>query len=308
MRSSLALVCPVLLGLTLGNRQAVQQVPEDPALSPHGDPRAVLIREFAKSGVLLDLERDLVALDVRVLARFQPLEYLLVGGGGQSHESLFGTDVRPSTLNAALLALGVETGSNAQWIEVEALQAQPEGDGVDPSGVDQNGVDQNDGLGGPPQASQQPARVRYTIEPPQGDGFYLYAAWKTGDERFFYRVEDLIANVDLGRSMQRHRFVFLGSKMVRPRPDQDEEVFAADLEQNLINISFFRAGHTLLTAAIPAARSEDAWFSNHWLVPEEGNSVRLIFARQALGLLASSGADSALLEDLPEVPAVRDEL
>ena len=83
--------------------------------------------------------------------------------------------------------------------------------------------------------------------------------------------------------MRRHRWVFLGSRMVQPRPDGDaDEVFAADLEGNLINIAFFEQGNTLLTAALPECVEQTIWHPNCWLLPERGSPVELVFARERL--------------------------
>ena len=255
------------------------------------DAREALLASLDEQGVRLDLERGLVAIDVDVLARFQPLEYLLVGPMGQTHESLFGTRVQPSVLNAALLLLGVQQGTNARWVELPPDAP----DAGDPQ------ADVNDGSSGPPAGDLRGPRPRYRIEPPTGDGLYLYAAWSVGEEQFLYRAEDLVANVDVGRALTRHRFVFLGSKWIRPRPDE-ELAFAADLEQNLVNVAFFRAGHTLLTAAVPEAEAEDVWFANHWLVPEEGSGVRLVFAREPLDELGGlGGGEGGPLDELPDV-------
>lgn len=249
------------------------------------DPLAAVVEELFEGGIRIDLERGRCAIDAQVLAGYQPLEYLLVGERGQTHESLLGTAVQASLLNTALLLLGAEPGQNARWVE---LKGDAAADGVD-----------NDGLSGPPAEEQpdpdaRPVPKRFAIEPPEGDGFYLYAAWREGDESYLYRVEDLVANVDEARAMRRHRFVFLGSKMIRPRADADEEIFAADLEQNLINVAYFRAGHTLLTTATASAVSEDVWFANHWLVPGEGQSLRLIFSRTRIpAFQATSNAESA---------------
>ena len=145
-----------------------------------------------------------------MLVRDELLEYLLVGPRGQGHESLFTTDSGPSHLNAGLLALGVEPGSNARW---DVTPEEPE------------------------------------LRLPAGDGFYVYAAWRERDETYLFRVDDLLSNLRTGRSMPRHRWVFLGSRFSRPREDQPE-VFVADHEGNLINIAFFFQGNTLLTPAV----------------------------------------------------------
>lgn len=226
-----------------------------------------LAEAFAAAGLAVDFEARALALPVTVEVPHDLLEYLLVGPAGASHESLFQTEVQPSTLNTALLALGVEPGANAQWNPVEP----------------------------PPSDAELAAGARlYEVELPAGDGFYLYAAWLDGDELYFFRVEDLLQNLASGRSMQRHRWVYLGSRMIPDPRDPDVEAFAADLFHNLVNVSFFGEGYTLVTGALEACLEQTIWIANAWLVPPRGTEVRLIFARERLDALPAGW-----LETLP---------
>jgi hypothetical protein len=71
--------------------------------------------------------------------------------------------------------------------------------------------------------------------------------------------------------------------MVRYRgPDEHKEVFAADVEGNLINVAFFEQGNTLLTTARPECLKQTIWLANGWLMPARGSPLEFIFARQAL--------------------------
>ena len=229
--------------------------------------RAALVEGLGQAGVHLDFEAQAVTLRSRVLVRTELLEYLLVGPGGAAHESLFVTDIQPSLLNAGMIALGVEPGKNAAWEPVEP----------------------------PPTLEERRAGKRpYRVFPPEGDGFYLYAAWREGEETFFFRVEDLVANLQTGRTMRRHRWVYLGSSFLKDENGQD--VFAADVEGNLINISFFREGHTLMTPALEECEDQSIWMSNAWLVPPRDAEVELIFARKPLAELPEGW-----LERLPVV-------
>jgi len=225
--------------------------------------RAELQSALEKEGIGLDLERGIVSVPAKVLVREELLEYLLVGPNGATHESLFLTESRPSLVNAALLLLGVEPGRNAHWEEREG------GD------------------------SQGPLRKR--ADPPQGDGFLLYAGWREAGESFFFRVEDLLANYETGRSLRRHRWVFLGSRFATLH-EGGPEVFMADVEGNLINLSFFFQGNTLLTAALEECVEQTIWAANAWLVPPRGQPVLLFFSRAPI-----AGLDPVLEARLPEV-------
>ncbi len=203
-----------------------------------------LAATLAAEGIALDREAGLVSIGAEILVRDELLEYLLVGPRGQTHESLLVTTVRPSLLNAALLTLGVEPGTNARW-------SPPTDDG-----------------------REQP------VVAPTGDGFELWLAWREDDEVYRYRVDDLVTNLSTGRNMPRHRWVFLGSRFAS-LGEGDEEVFLADVEGNLVNIAYFYEGNTLLTAALEACADQTIWVANAWLLPPRGSAVRLIFARDA---------------------------
>lgn len=217
--------------------------------------RAELVSAMEKLGIRLDFERGLCTLPVRIDIRDDLLEYVLVNPRGQAHESLFVSDVSPRALNAALLALGVKPGEN---VRVARRDPPPTPDEV------------RDGV--PP----------YTVAPPEGDGFYLYAAWRTGDETYLFRVEDLVRNLETGRSMARHRWVYLGSKTAPDKKNPGQELFAAEVEGNLINLALFEEGFTLLTSALAECIKQSIWLPNAALLPERGETVELVFARERL--------------------------
>ncbi|MFN0009545.1 MAG: YdjY domain-containing protein [Planctomycetota bacterium] len=229
-----------------------------------------LQKAFLEHGIHLDVERGLCSIPVTVGVRDDLLEYLLVNPQGAQHESLFLTEIVPSRLNAALLALGVAEGQNAQWKRKDPPPTP---------GDLRNGV------------------LPYTVESPSGDGFLLYVAWREGGEAFFFRVDDLLRNLETGRSLLRHRWVFLGSRMVRFRGGEEKEVFAADVEGNLVNITFFEQGNTLLTGARPECLKQNIWLANGWLLPGRGSPVELFFSR---GPLTSLPAE--IESRLPIVP------
>jgi len=220
-----------------------------------------LVTSLAKLGIRLDPELGVCTLRVRVGIRDDLLEYVLVQPRGQSHESLFVSDVSPRVLNAALLALGVQAGQNMRTVAKEPPPTQEEL---------RNGI--------PP----------YTVEVPSGDGFYLYAAWRAGDETYFHRVEDLVRNLATGAAMTRHRWVYLGSKTAPDKKHPGQDLFAAEIEGNLINLAFFSEGFTLVTAALPECIQQTIWLPNAWLVPERGTEVDLIFARERLPQLPAA--------------------
>jgi hypothetical protein len=256
---------PRVLALSvLGLSPAASSAPPCQADSPQDAQatQAALRQSLEEEGIVLDLESRLLSLPASVLIKNELLEYLLVGPNGAMHESLFLTRVRPSLLNAALLLLGVEPGRNAHWEER--------------GGLDERG------------------RPNRSIYPPEGDGFYLYAAWREAGETYFFRIEDLVRNLESGRSLRRHRWVYLGSRFLVLKKDQPES-FLADVEGNLINLSFFFQGNTLLTSAVEECFEQTIWAANEWLLPERGQPVRLFLAREPLDHLTP-----AMLATLPE--------
>jgi hypothetical protein len=247
-------------------------LPQDakPALLPAG-----LEKAFAAQGIHVDVEKGVATIPASVLVREDLLEYILVNPHGQAHESMFTTDVVPSVLNIALLSLGLKPGQNASWVARDPKPTESElKDGVSP----------------------------YTVQAPTGDGVYFYAAWKSGGETYFYRVEDLILDRSTGQTMRRHKWVYLGSRMVKPRSDKSlEEAFAADLEGNLINVALFDQGNTVFTAALEECVKQTIWMTNYWLVPPREAKVELIFSREKLAALPSD-IESRLPTVVAEAP------
>lgn len=216
---------------------------------------AALQKALETHGVLLEPKSKSCAVRARVLVREDALEYLLVNLAGNAHESLFVTDVQASQLNVGLLALGVTPGTNAMWTMRDPAPTREE-----------------------LLAGAQP----YDVKPPSGAGFRIYVTWKEGEELYFFRVEDLIRNLDTGRSMQRHDWVYLGSRNRRTREEPPREVFAADIEGNLVNVCYFEAGTTLVTGSLPDCLLQNIWSPNAALLPPQGAEVMLIFSRERL--------------------------
>ncbi len=257
-----------------GIEGGIEAAPEqqDPALQS-------LAEGFAKLGVYLDLDAEVCAIPASIRIRDDLLEYLATMPHGAAHEALFlvgekaanaeDAQVWAQALNTALLTLGVQPGKNAERVE------------KDPA---------------PTLEEQRAGASRWDVRPPEGDGFYLYAAWKEGSELFLYRVEDLIRDLDSSRAMRRQRWVFLGSRMLE-RPG-GEVGFAAGVEGNLVNISFFPQGNTLITASLPECLNQTTWLPNAWLLPPEGSPVLLVFSRRRLSELPEG-----LMEKLPDLGA-----
>lgn len=240
------------------------RAPQDDASAlPSAGERAAQLQEaFARGGIHLDYEAGVCAIGAQVAIRDELLEYLLSLAYGAAHESMFVTEVEAEGLNAALLTLGVQPGRNAMWApKVPA----------------------------PTEEELRAGASAHDVTLPTGDGFYLYAAWTEGDESYLYRIEDLLRDLGRGRTMQRHRWVYLGSRMTERGPDH-EVVFAATAEGNLINVAFFSQGYTLLTPALDSCVEQTIWLPNAWLLPEMHSPVLFVFSRERLTSLPPSMA------------------
>jgi len=242
------------------------QEPAGPAPTGAAEAAAALERLFAAAGVRVDRAAGALSFGATVQVRDDLLEYLLVNPHGAVHEALFVAGVPADVLNAALLALGLERGQNVEYVQKD------------------------------PQPSVEELRAgarAFDIVPPKGDGVHLYATWREGDDLFFYRIEDLVRDLDRGRTMRRHTWVYLGSRFVERRRSGGEQLFAATAEGNLACISFFSAGSTLLTAALPECVAQSSWLPNGWLLPPVGAEVLLIASRAPL-LVSPPSMESAI--------------
>ncbi len=224
------------------------------------EPANPLLSELAQNGVTLDLERKLIELDAEICQDREPLEYLLIAENGKHHESLIvSNSVSAQHLNTAMILLGVQAGSNVVYKEVDPPPTQEEFEAGAPL---------------------------YEIEPPRGDGFYLYVTWEgvntEGEpETYFYRAEDLVVNVAGDRTYQRGKWVYLGSRFIRPHKDA-EEFFAAEGEGNLISICYFSPANQLLTGADIEADNQYIWYPNMFLLPEIGHKVKFLISLDKL--------------------------
>jgi len=301
-------------GNASGAAAAFEQEPAAaPAAKPAPQDRAAaierLLASLAAEGVHLDLSEGHVSIGATVLMRDQLIEHVLCGPGGATHEGLFLTEVTPSLLNAGVLALGVTPGANAQWKLIEdapksepapGTDAPPSDDPTDEPSEETPALDETPGDG------RGPERPEYRVTPPSGDGLYMHATWREGDEIYFFRVEDLIANLETGRSMPRHKLVYLGSRIAKipglppelsgAAPGEEaREVFIADFDRNLVNLIYFSNGNTLFTCVHGTENRQDVWAANIYNLPEMNQPVLLVFSKTPLATCPDS-----LRDRLPE--------
>ena len=252
--TTLLLASSLALAAALSVRPARAQQDEGP-VGPADPARADLEAAFGEQGLTLDLDAGWCSIPARVCMRDDLLEYLLVADYGASHESLFSTKVTPSVWNTALVALGAEPARGARFTEKHPAP-----------------TDEELAAGASP----------YDVELPDGTPFYAYALWTEDGEARLHRVEDLVGNLRTGRAMRRHALRYVGSRMVKPEPDAQQEVFLADLEGNLLNVHFFQSDKAILSTATEDGVYDTIWIANAWLVPERDVPVQLIVSRAPL--------------------------
>lgn len=264
--------------------------PPLPAQEPAGaqaqdgaEAQAQLTRAFQEMGIHLSSEAKALGFSARVEILNELLEYLLTTVQGATHETLFITDVSPDGLTAAMLALGVSQGTNVKYVA------------KDP----------------PPTREEVRSGVRtHDVVAPSGGETYLYAAWReaagardprTGEfpseTLHFHRMEDLLLDLVRGRSMRRHPWAWIGSRMIQDPVNGGAQVLAATSMGNLINVAFFSQGDTLVTAALPECVVQTGWRPNVWLLPDRGSEVLFIMSTVEL-----DGLPEDLAASVPFVP------
>lgn len=245
---------------------------------------AALQAAFTAAGVMVDRDASAVAFPVSAEVRAEYLEYVLVNPHGAIHEALLVTPVDAQVLGTAFLSVGAEAGKNVEYVA------------KDPAPT--------------PDEARAGAKTHDTI-PPSGKPLYLYVAWResagvpdlvTGefpDETLhFHRLEDMIVDLKRDRTLRRHGWVWLGSRVLPPAKNGGVERFAAQVTGNLACVSFFPQGDTLLTPAMPECSSQTSWVANRWLMPAPGASMLMIGSPLEL-----SGVPDGLAAGVPMISA-----
>ena len=268
---ALSIALPVSAYLAGGPVAQDDEPAESPAEGPDKGAEQRLAEAFQAAGVLVERGEGILAFPAAVEIRDQPLEYLLVNPHGAVHESMFVTPIDPEVLSAAFLTIGAEAGRNVEYVPVE-----PE----------------------PTREEVRSGAKTHDVIVPSGKPLYLYAGWREGagayDEEaqafpdetvHFHRIEDLVLDLRRVRTLRRHGLVWLGSRMIEGREPGDPEQFAATVTGNLMCITFFSQGDTLLTMAVPECASQVDWVPNQFLLPERGSEVMVIASSTQLDVV-----------------------
>ncbi len=274
--------------LTLASLQVQTPATEPP--QGEKDVEAALEAAFQAAGVFVDRAQSAVAFPVTAEVRMDKLEYVLVNPHGAIHETLLVTPVDAQVLGTAFLSVGAEAGKNVEYVPKD------------------------------PQPTPEEARAgakTHDVIVPSGKPVYLYAAWREGagirdaetglfpeETLHFHRIEDLIVDLERDRTLRRHGWIWLGSRVLPPAKSGGPERFAADVTGNLACVSFFPQGDTLLTPALPECNSQTSWIANRWLLPAPGAPMLLIGSSSLLASVPESFAEAVPLveESQAELP------
>ena len=177
-----------------------------------------------------------------------PVEYLLVGTGGKTHESILRTDVSPLQVHTAMLLLGVQPFLDA----ARAGTARPR---QPPAAID--------------------ADYLATAPLPAGIDVTLLVRWPaTADAPpADHRAESLVDNADTRAPMADGFWLYNGSLIVEGR-------FQADLERSFVAV--ITDPDALLNNPRPGHNDETIWTAGTARLPQVGTAVEFVIQLPAV--------------------------
>jgi hypothetical protein len=215
-----------------------------------------VLEQFKKEGIELDAKAQTVTIPAVVNEPQDPIEYVLIHRRGKKHEAMFWTKAKPSVLNAALLMLGLTPGQNAKAEEIKP-----------PPSIE---------------AIEKGAET-VTITPPQGMTLWMTVHWKTPEGKdVAFCLEDLVLDLRTQKPVVDCTWVFLGGRLARFYKDEPE-VFAADLEGNLVSACYMYPENHLVTVSHKDGRDQQNWWLTNKVPPPE-TEVRFVFHKQPSAL------------------------
>jgi hypothetical protein len=256
-RSGLVVACALLVL----HASCFAQTPDSPAegrdpgeqeqkVPATEEARRILRDTLAENGVRIDFEKRTVTIDAVVNRPDQFLEYLLIHPRGKAHEALLVSEAKPSLLNAAFLALGLEPGENAR---TEELDPQPTIEEIE--------------AGAP----------WFRVIPPTGPEIWITGRWvdeESGETREL-AIEDFLIDVSTGLWVQGNRWHYIGGRIDAPYRG-DEPVFLADQQGNVISIPYMAPGNHLITMSHELCSDQENW----WIAkkcPPPGHPIEVVF-------------------------------
>ena len=234
-----------------GGAKPDRPAPDDPTKK---SAREVLTELLAKEGITIDSEGKRVLCEGKITVTKDFLEFVAIGPNGKKHEALVTLRCRGSSLNAALLALGIEPGKNADFVEIVP----------------------------------QPTREEYEagapldrLIAPTGPELSLTVSWHDENEKLIAKpVEALIIDITTEKALENARWIFFKS-LVAPIEKGKPPVFVADFEGNFISTYYAKPDSHMITIVHERARDDQNWYANTEALPPSGTPCTLTLAVKA---------------------------
>ncbi len=211
---------------------------------------------LAKDGVDLDLKKKQVSVEGKIRIVDDFLEYVLTGPRGKTHETLVVVPSKGSSINAALLALGLKPGTNCKSVPILPKPTEKEY---------REGAPMNRLI--PPKSA-----------PNKGSQVWLALSWKDAKGKTqTYRIEDLILDLQAGGPIKDVEWIYLGGRMA-PLHRNEPPVFITDYAQNFVSAYYVFIPNHLITIHHKRAANDQNWWPNRTLLPARGTKVKIIFS------------------------------
>lgn len=222
---------------------------------PKKTAQEIVAEMLAKEGITIDKKKGVVHAEGKITVTRDMLEYVAIGPTGKKHEALVTVRCKGSSLNAALLALGLRPGTNADFVEIvprPTLEEYEAGAPLD----------------------------RLIL--PKGPRLWLSVSWHDEKDKLVHRrVEDLILDLTTRKPMVGAKWVFTKA-LVAPIEKDKDPVFIADFEGNFISNFFTKPDSHFVTIVHERARDDGNWYSNTDALPARGTPCTLTLSTKPL--------------------------
>lgn len=238
---------------------------QDPASKPakRQSAEAILAALLAKEGVRIDKKKGVVHAEGKIVVTRDFLEYVAIGTNGKKHEALVMLRCRGSSLNAALLALGLKPGKNVDYEEIVPRPTREEYE----AGAPLN-----------------------RVFPPKGPRLWISVSWHDDDEKLVKkRVEDLIIDITTEKPVEGAKWIFTKA-LLAPIEKGGEPVFIADYDGNYISTYYCKPDTHFVTILHERGPQDGNWYANTAALPPPGTACTLTLSTKPL-LPGDSPAD-----------------
>ena len=223
----------------------------------------ILAEILAKEGIRIDKKQGLVHAEGKIVVTRDFLEYVAIGANGKKHEGLVMLRCRGSSLNAALLALGLEPGKNVDYEEIVPRPTREEYE----AGAPLN-----------------------RVFPPKGPRLWLSISWHDDDDVLVKkRVEDLIIDITTEKPIANAKWLFTKA-LLAPIEKGKEPVFIADYDGNYISTYYCKPDTHFVTILHERGSQDGNWYANTAALPAPGTACTFTLSSKPL-LKGDTGPD-----------------